>query len=252
MPTKLQRKMLGLLDSNIGMKKKYLQLAVFLSNHGIRPPLSETLKATEKAWIEQNDDCPSRNPYLYLQADNSIALQFQDVLTRIDKHANILEVGCNAGRILNYLNSKGYNSLTGIEIGSKAEKVMQEHFPEAYSVTTFITGHAYDELKRLPTSYYDLVYCKGVLVNIAPKYNSIFKEMARVSKSYILIAENEGSYNAYPRDFEKMFKKAGYKQILHRFYARRASDKREVIFPSFCTTHDIFKNLSVRVFVPVK
>jgi SAM-dependent methyltransferase len=174
---------------------------------------------------------------------------FMDVLAFLGKDANILEIGCSAGRNLNYLYSKGYKNLTGIEIGIKAEAVMRECFPETYKSTQYIVGNAYEEMSKLPSSHYDLVFSHSVLVNISPKWNGIFKEMARVSKAYVLTMESEGSYTAYPRNFEKMFRRAGWKQILYKFY--NLSGKKRVLAPVY-VPNDMFKNNTLRLFVSVE
>lgn len=231
------------------LKDKYLQFAMFCSNHGICPPLSPRPDNVERGWMRQSINDPHRNPYLYIEYDDSITLMFQDTLPFLDKNANILEIGCNAGRNLDYLYSKGYRRLTGIEIGIEPEEVMKKTFPDAYNVTTYIVGNAYEEILKLPSSCYDLVFCHSVLVNIAPRWNAIFKEMARVSKSYILIMESEGSYNSYPRNFEKMFRKANYRQILYKLY--RLSDEKRILAPNF-SRQDKFHNNTIRLFVPIK
>ena len=231
------------------LKEKYLQFAIFCSNHGICPPLSSRPDNAERGWRQQSSNDPHRNPYSYIEYDESIALMFQDIIPFLDKNANILEIGCNAGRNLHYLYSKGYKRLTGIEIGIEPEEVMKKTFPDAYNVATYIVGNAYEEILKLPSSHYDLVFCHSVLVNIAPKWNSIFKEIARVSKSYILIMESEGSYRSYPRNFEKMFRKANYKQILYKLY--RLSEKKRILASDF-SRHDKFHNNTIRLFVPIK
>ena len=248
---KFYRKSIQFLDKHPYLKEKYLRIAIFCSNHGICPPLSSRPNRVEKDWREQSENNPQRNPYLYTEYDDSIGLLFQDILPFLDKDSNILEIGCSAGRNLHYLYSKGYKNLTGIEIGIKAEKVMEETFPDAYNVTTYIVGNAYEELLKLPSSHYDLVYCHSVLVNIVPKWNAIFKEMARVSKCYILTLESEGSYKSYPRDFQKMFRKVGYKQILYKLYRVNKKEKKIMLAPNFIR-NDRLSNNAIRLFVPIK
>lgn len=246
---KVYMKIIQLLEEYPFFRRMYLSLAVFCSNHGICPPLSGRAHKVEKGWREQSPGHPSRDPYFYVEHDESVDLMFMDILPFLGKEANILEIGCNTGRNLNYLFSKGYKNLTGIEIGIKAEEVMEEYFPDAYKSTKYIVGNAYEELLKLPSAYYDLVFSHSVLINIAPRWNGIFKEMARVSKAYILTMESEGSYTAYPRDFEKMFKKIGYKQILYKFY--NFSGKRRILAPTFIR-NDMFKNNTLRLFVSVE
>ena len=175
---------------------------------------------------------------------------FQDVLPLLDKNARILEIGCNAGRNLNYLYQKGYKSLTGIEIGIEAEEVMKGQFPDACKSTRYILGNAYEELVKLSSSHYDLVFSRAVLVNIAPKWNAIFREMARVSNSYILLMESEDSYLSCPRDFEKVFRKMSYRQILYKFFTL-SKHNGLVLAPDF-VQKGFFKAATLRLFVPIQ
>ncbi|MBW2035547.1 MAG: class I SAM-dependent methyltransferase [Deltaproteobacteria bacterium] len=113
-------------------------------------------------------------------------------------------------------------------------------------MTEYIVGNACEELMKLPSSSYDLVFTRGVLINIAPKWNGIFREMARVAKSFILTMETEGAYFAYPRDFKKMFRKAGCRQIIYKLY-KRSGNKR--ILATHYDRDDLFNSITVRLFV---
>jgi len=238
-------------DGNATLKKCYLKLATFCSTYGFSPPFSAKAEKSEQGWRMQSADSRDRNPNLYTKYDETIDFLFQDVLGFLDSDSCILEIGCNAGRSLDYLYKKGYTNLTGIEIGAEAEKAMQQTFPQAYRSTHYILGNAYEELAKLPEKKFDLVFCHSVLVNITPRWNGVFKEMARVSKKYILILENEGSLYAYPRDFERMFKKAGYRQILYKFYSSMVQSGRMELKSPF-TPSDLFRNNVVRLFVEEK
>ncbi len=228
-----------------GFRRVYLRLAVFCSNYGIEPPLSGRAAWVEKGWRDQSDKTPDRDPALYVTHDESVELLFQDVLPGIDKDAAILEIGCNAGRNLNYLHGKGYRNLYGIEIGIKAEDAMAQHFPDLYKDVHLTIGNAYEEIIKLPSAHFELVFAHSVLVNIAPKWNGIFQEMARVARTFILTMESEGSYTAYPRDFEKMFKKAGCRQIMYKYY--ELVDKKRLL-PAPFRKESLFTNNTLRLF----
>jgi 2-polyprenyl-3-methyl-5-hydroxy-6-metoxy-1,4-benzoquinol methylase len=223
----------------------YIRIAVFCSEHGITPPLSGNPEKIEQEWRNQYPGSDDRDPCYYLEHDEQMDLLFMDIFPLLEKEANILEIGCSAGRHLNYLHSKGYERLTGIEIGAAAEDEMKKSFPDAYSKTDYIVGNAFEELVKLPTGYYDLVFTRGVLINVAPKWNGIFGEMARVSKAYILTMETEGVYVAFPRNFERMFRRAGCRQIIYKLYKRQG--KRRIL-ASYYDRSDIFNSITVRLF----
>ena len=162
----------------------------------------------------------------------------------LEKDSDILELGCNMGRSLNYLYKLGYNNLTGIEIGLRCEDLMKKNFSEMYKRSKIVIGDVTEEIKKFEDNEFELVFCHSVLVNIHPKYNHIFEEISRVSRKFILFLENEGSYQAYPRDFQKMFEKNNYKMISSKIF-RGVCDS----FPIPYRYDDIFSNNTIRLFV---
>ncbi|MFQ5646279.1 MAG: class I SAM-dependent methyltransferase [bacterium] len=233
----------GWLKRNPRYCVQYLRLARFLSDNGITPPLSSTTTADD--WKHQTPGSRNRNPLVYTKHDNSIDLLFQEVLPLLGKEAAILEIGCNCGRSLKYLHDKGYRNLTGIEIGEEAVNLMKEIFPEVYQSSKIIVGNAVEELKKHESKAYDLVFCHSVLVNI--KDNSIFSELTRVCRGYILNTESEGSYKSFPRNFEKMYERVGYKMILQRFCV---SLNGRFDFPDKVKYADMLKNNTIRLYAP--
>lgn len=233
--------------SNKKFKYIYLKLATFLATYGISPFLSPSAVSTKEGWQNQGVGDALITPKTYIKEDNSIPELFKEVLPYLDKNGHILEIGCNVGRSLNYLYTQGYRNLTGIEIGPKAVELMKATFHDMYNNSKILIGDAPSVIKGLNTGEYDLVFCHSVLVNIHPKYNYIFKEMARVSKKFILILENEGSYTAYPRDFKKMFEKQRYKMIVSKIFSGACS----TLAVPFEEKH-IYKNNTIRLFVKDK
>ena len=233
--------------NNKKSKYIYLKLATFLSTHGISPIFSPSAASIKERWQKQGEDGALTNPKIYMKENKSIPELFKDVLPYLDKNGPVLEIGCNVGRSLNYLHAHGYRNLTGIEIGKEAIELMKITFPEMYHNSKIITGDATEVIKQLNTSEFDLVFCHSVLINIPPRNNHIFKEMARVSRKFILILENEGSYIAYPRNFKKMFEKQGYKMIVNKIFTGACSS-----LPVPFETKHIYENNTIRLFVKDK
>ncbi|MEW6219290.1 MAG: class I SAM-dependent methyltransferase [Thermodesulfobacteriota bacterium] len=238
--------LMDLLDRQPSLKWYYYRLARFCTTNGIHPPLSSRSARVEDSWRHQHAAHSTRNPLHFVQFDDSIPLLFADVLPFLGQGANILEIGCNAGRNLDYLRGQGFSSFTGIEIGSEAEKAMQEHFPATYAMTRYLVGNAYDEIRKLPDAAFDLVFAHSVLINIAPKWNGLFREMARVARGFILTMESEGGITAYPRDLETMFRRQGFVQILYKYYNLRG--QRRVLLPHY-DRREVFRNNTIRLFV---
>ena len=233
--------------NNKKSKYIYLKLATFLSTHGISPIFSPSAASIKERWQKQGEDGALTNPKIYMKENKSIPELFKDVLPYLDKNGPVLEIGCNVGRSLNYLHKHGYRNLTGIEIGREAVELMKANFPEMYRDSRIIIGNATEEIKKLSTNGFNLVFCHSVLVSIPPRCNHIFKEMARVSNKFILTLENEGSYTSYPRNFKKMFEKQGYKMIVNKIFTGACSS-----LPVPFETKHIYENNTIRLFVKDK
>ena len=82
------------------MEKAYINMALFCCEHGIVPPLSGNPEKVESAWREQYPGSDDRDPCAYLEQDDQMHLMFLDILAFLEKEANILEIGCSAGRQL--------------------------------------------------------------------------------------------------------------------------------------------------------
>ncbi len=222
----------------------YFRLATFLSSRGFQPPLAVSYADMVNRWSIQGMEGSTDDPQTYAKDDRSLEELFKDVLPYLSKDSRILEIGCNVGRSLNYLYKKGFKDLTGIEIGSVAVEKSKVIFPEMAKNSKLIIGDAAKEIKKFEDSEFDLVFCHSVLVNIHPKHNSIFADMARVSSKFVLILENEGSFLAYPRDFKWLFEKNGMKMIVYKLF-EGVCERLAVPF----TSNSVYHNNTIRLFV---
>lgn len=195
----------------------YLRVARSMTMLGISPPLSGSAESQERRWHGQGRQGSSDSPESYLDLEDSGASIFSEVVKMLPEDARILEIGCNAGRNLNYLYRHGFTNLWGIEIGPLALKKFGEVFPNARESTHVTCGNAVEEIRSLPTDYFDLVFTRSVLVNIHPKHDSLFSQMARVCRGYILSSEMEGSWTAWPRDFTQLFNRHGFALVSKRY-----------------------------------
>lgn len=219
-----------------------------MSNHGIHPPLTARTKKHEARWYKQGTEDSSVNPETYTRYDDSLPKLFQDVLPLLNPESAILDLGCNAGRSLNYLYQKGFHNLTGIEIGPHAVDLFAQQFSDTYKNSTIICGNAVDEISKIKTDSVDLVFAHSVLVNISSKHNHIFREMCRICRGYILSLENDGSWKAFPRDFQHMFKQEGFIMVSYRWMVWD-KDRTFLTFPRFLSDQYFFKNNTIRLFV---
>ena len=99
---------------------------------------------------------------------------------------SILEVGCSCGLNLSILKDRGFNNLTGIDIGAAAVAEARMRHPEA----TILEG----SILSLPFAdgEFDVVFSSGVLIhqNPAAELFQVMDEMYRCSSRYILGLED--------------------------------------------------------------
>jgi len=167
---------------------------------GLRAPLTNGGYGPEY-WRSRKTG-QAHGPENYTREDNSTRVLFEDILKAVGPDASFLEVGCNAGRNLDYLHAKGFRDLAGIEINAASvHETLKKAFPELYATGKFFVGNAADEIKKIPDSRYDVVFSIAVLEHIAPRDQSLFLDMVRVSKKYVAVITGEnGLY-----DFERIF-----------------------------------------------
>lgn len=202
------------LMKNHTINKIDYRLSWLLGSFGITPPWK---KGSRKYW-QSREMGDEHSPEKYVQEDNSTYVLFEDLLKVIGKDASFLEIGCNAGRNLNYLYNQGYRNLAGIEINEVSiNKTLMEHFPELYKTGRFYVGNAAHEIKKIPSKSYDVTFSIAVLEHIPPEDKRLFFDMARVTRSYIAIITGDNS-RVYPHNYDKIFEEFGYKKVLFRLF----------------------------------
>ena len=143
------------------------------------------------------------------------------------KPKGALEVGCNVGRNLHFLQQAGYET-TGIELSAKAVAALRETYPALAAGARIINAPAEEALRDLPAKGFDVVFTMAVLVHIPPPgCDGVFREMARVAKNHIITIEDEGLHTErhFPRDYEQIFAPLGFRQI--KMHGGDVLDKRD-------------------------
>lgn len=136
-------------------------------------------------------------------------------LPKLEHSLPIIELGCNVGRNLNYLFTKGFYNLSGVEINEHAVKLMEETYPEFYRQATIYNDSIEVTIKKIPEKSFELVFTMAVLEHIHPSSEFIFNEMIRISKKYIITVEDEvnDSHRHKARNYKKIFENLGTKEI---------------------------------------
>ena len=95
--------------------------------------------------------------------------------------AKVLDVGCASGGFFNIMRSfEPHIEYTGIDLSETAVELARERYPEAKFVLTQGFDLPFDD------NSFDLVHCTSVFNN-EPNYQSMMKEMYRVSNRFVVV-----------------------------------------------------------------
>ena len=166
----------------------------------------KTKEVLQEYW--KNPDAEN-SPLGYL--DNEITILrskflYEIVSKHFDIRANILEIGSNVGRNLNYLYQKGYTNLKGIEINSQAVELMSKKYSECYKNIKIFSVPIEESIQYATTNQFDLTFTMAVLEHLPEESKWVFKEMERISRNVLTIEdEKTSSWRHFPRNYKKIF-----------------------------------------------
>ena len=157
-------------------------------------------------WINPT---PENLPHTYLKDNGRSDMLVDTVKNKIALATNraILEIGCNVGRNLSYLEMAGYTNLTGVDVNDKALDMVQSN-------ACLMHGPIEKVLPRILQPY-GLVFTMAVLQHIPPENDKVFEDIARLGTYNLLTIEDEGciSTRHFPRNYKEVFEGLGMKQI---------------------------------------
>ena len=168
----------------------------------------------EKFWQGQfGDEYVSRNTSdAYIRENVTF---FSKIFSLTGRPDSVLEFGPNTGMNLRAIHEIDSDvSLSGVEINRHAAQMLSESLPNS-------DIHVNSFLEFSSEQRWNLVFCKGVLIHIAPdRLSEAYEALYRHSSDYILIAEY---YNTTPTEVsyrghsEKMFKRDFCGEVLDRY-----------------------------------
>ncbi len=158
-------------------------------------------------------------PQQYVHEDAVTRLTLDWLLARLPAEASFLEIGCNAGRNLQYLYRSGRRALSGIDINHAAvHEVLPAAFPELARTATLVAGDAAAWLRTQPDRAYDVVFAIGVLIHMPPDRMGLFADMLRTARRYVAVFTTGFGY-PYPYDFRRLFAQLGATLVYEEWYA---------------------------------
>ena len=138
---------------------------------------------------------------------------------------NILEIGCNCGRNLDYLAREGYTNIAGVEINPAAVEYAWRVHPDI--AKHIRVADAQSILAMCCPEAFDLIFTQSVLMHVPPEDAYLFGQMARVAKKMILTCEVEMGQGGnlmrhkFARDYCEVFERLGWTQIFETEEQRR-------------------------------
>jgi len=131
------------------------------------------------------------------------------------KDDEILELGCNIGRNLHYLNMAGYKYLSGIDVNQKAIDLGKTIFPDTVAKLPITCSLLEDAFLDMSPNSFDAIFSMAVLMHLHPSSEWVLQSMIQATRKYIITAEGEGmvSIRVIPRNYKDIFEKFGMKQV---------------------------------------
>src|SRR4030042_174321 len=134
----------------------------------------------------------------------------------IKPNKSILELGCSVGRNLYFLFKGGFKKVHGVEINERAKELARINYGK--EIADIIETSSIEDWLKKNKKKFDVVFVSGVFMHIHPKSEWIFKEVADITKEYLITGEvetrNGGDYR-FDRNYNPIFGNFGFKEI-HR------------------------------------
>jgi SAM-dependent methyltransferase len=150
------------------------------------------------------------NQYLEYRKCDLVTL---NKICKLSKNLNdkILDIGCNNGRHIRYLNKRGYTNLFGVDAMSAAIEYCRTNSP---SINPNNLNH--DLIQRFlfkqENLSFDITYTIGATIELIHPSFDIISHMCRVTKEYIFLLIGE-DHHAYPRFYRYEIKKNNFEIV---------------------------------------
>ena len=204
---------------------------------GRTPPWTFTAEQCREFWASRSIGGPDNDPLNKYAHKDPVINDFlhafwQPEVTTGDR---ILELGPNAGGNLSRLRELGYTHLAGIDINPVALDVFRREHPELAAQTELMLGPFEQILPTLEAGAYDTVFTMAVGIHIHPTSDLVFREMARVARSYVCTLETEVANGRYTfaRNYKRVFERFGCKQVREEHIDSRNHPEVERIYDGY-------------------
>jgi len=139
-----------------------------------------------------------------------------------ETNVKILEIGCNAGMILEELRKKGFLDLFGNDINPAVKPMMAKFFPALADIVDMRIGDILEVIYTYSDEYFDLIFTHGVLQHLPFSHDMVFSEIVKKIKKggFLIVDEDETTVSSYHfnRDYNSIFTGLDMSPML--FYGR--------------------------------
>lgn len=165
--------------------------------------------------------------------DPASQAQMDEIMALVpDRHAAILDLGCNVGRHLDYLYRQGYRNLRGVDWSVTAIRDMAQRYPETHDNSQVASASFRDFLTSSGAEPVDLVYTRGATFELVHPGFPLIHHVCRIAKRYAVLVISEAGH-AYPRFWEYEFAREGFELAHLRRPASRAAPEHNVSLMTF-------------------
>jgi SAM-dependent methyltransferase len=156
---------------------------------------------TKKYWLNPGEGNEPKDYWKHIERSEFLHKFIDGV---IPKETGIVELGCNCGRNVSYLNERGYD-VVGFDMNPRAIEFNKGLPIFCKSIEDFFRMGVVDEM----------YFTMAVLEHLPEESEWVFKEMAKAK--YVLTIEDEKSDNGvcFPRNYKNIFEGLGMKELKH-------------------------------------
>ena len=141
----------------------------------------------------------------FIDMDNYSNKILETILNNSSPNDKVLDICCNAGRVLSALSLKGYKNLYGFDINFIAIQESKNVFNNLkYSNLKIDTAENY--LNKVKKNEFEVTYSLGASLELIPSHFPLIFHIARITKKFHICLINENGH-AYPRFWKYEFKK---------------------------------------------
>lgn len=179
-----------------------------------------------KSW-QEGEEGAYRDPYHWSVLEPEIKNFLDIFLNYIEPTDLVLDLGCNVGRVMSYLNENSIRNLHGVDIMKRALDLTPQFFPELINNkrSKFFHMTFADFYKVTPKAYYDCTFSRGATIELIHLREKIITNICDTTKKYVFLIINENAHS-YPKFYIYEFYRNSFDLI---YLDRTFSDEKSIM-----------------------